>query len=167
MSEIGAPPFKNAKVKPGRQYILKFKTAVHVVVAVLRFRYVVWRKHQYIQSYSSRLKREKNGVKEAVECRHVGNYATSVSEKGPISSICSQQLHSTTPVGSVAPPSILSTVNGSQPCLSHFTSTRAVSSRTLCGPKHETNNQPNTAVNLSSFIPSLGRLQAKLGNTVK
>ena len=60
MADMGAPVARAPKARPHLCPLLKFKTAVHVVIAAMRFQYVVRRKHQYLQSYSNKIERQKH-----------------------------------------------------------------------------------------------------------
>ena len=62
MADMGAPVARAPKARPHLYPLLKFKTAVHVVIAAMRFQYVVRRKHQYLQSYSNKIERQKSSM---------------------------------------------------------------------------------------------------------
>lgn len=158
MTEMGAPPAKKTKAKSYRHKLLKFKTAVHVVMAALRFQYVIRRKHQYIQSYSKRIEREKAGMQVTPDGQHTGSSVRpsigiegAVGTRFPPSTI------------SVTPPTIVSTISTKsprQPHLTYTSSTQLKSSSVL--HSHANGSPPN----LSKFIPILSRLQNKLSGTV-
>ena len=46
-------------------YLFKFKTAVHTVMAAMRFQYVVRRKQQYLHTYSAKIERQKSSTSNA------------------------------------------------------------------------------------------------------
>ena len=162
MADMGAPSANTPKTKSRKFNVLKFKTVVHTVMAALRFQYVVRRKHQYIQSYSNRIAREKAGV-------HVTLGTCSRQLETAMPSHLLPQRPSTTSATIVASSTM-------SPCHSkHMTSPLYSSSGSthLKSPstqlhQHGQNEGPLTITiepKLSTYIPSLARLQAKLSGT--
>lgn len=163
MADMGANLTRTPKPKSSRRSLIKFKIVVHVVMATLRFQYVVRRKHQYIQSYSSRVDREKTDM-----LGHVPHPATGAWNIGGVRSALG--------VKSYLPQEHWSTsIAGATHPIPHTSSLPLNSAHLLstqCNPHLQTNSRhtphstTNTGPQLLTYIPSLARLQAKLSGSV-
>ena len=179
MADMGAPLANTTKSKSPRSHLLKFKTVAHAVMAALRFLYVVRRKHQYIQSYSNRIEREKASLRVCVTVPHSIAHPHSIrpasSIKIPLSSV-PLQCPSTTIAAATASPSphTLSTPSSrsSLPLHPGAIPTQPKLMSTRHSQHGQTNSQATSHATtrieppLSAYIPSLARLQAKLSDTV-
>ena len=163
MADMGATFAKEPKSKSPSYHLFKFKTAVHTVVAVFRFQYVVRRKEQYIQSYSNRIEKEKTNL-HVHHCPTTG-VASSIKPSISVAGI----------VNSGVPPkhqpnnSAATTTSSIPHTLSALTqsknfSTKLKLSSMQSGLYSQSNCQPTTSAEpqLSTYIPSLARLQARL-----
>ena len=147
MAEMGAPP---AHTHKSRSLGNRFKVAAHVVMATYRFQYVVRRKNQYIRSYSSRVEREKAAaLAGGLGCDDIGR-ATGVD--GILSSYQPTSHQPSPGMTSAFPPPTTTTISS------------RIGTKSSAKPLHShTSIQPTTSQpHLSTFIPSLARLQAKL-----
>lgn len=121
----------------------KFKIVIHVVTAALRFQYVVRRKHQYIQSYSTKLEREKTNTAINGRCMQSSTRSTNSYQHTPrVSAPSRPALH-------------VPTKSASHP------KSKSVPERS----SHKTKPTVQEAAQLSAHIPSLRRLQFKLNST--
>lgn len=169
MADMGATLAHTPQPKSSRRPLIKFKTVVHAVMATLRFQYVVRRKHQYIQSYSSRVEREKHGPVPHLTTgsQSVAGGRATVGIETSLSSRLPQQHWST------------STTTGATHHLSHTNrhstlplNSAQLSSSTQHNPHlqasawHTPPTSTHTGPQLLTYIPSLARLQAKLSGTV-
>ena len=169
MADMGAP-VTTLKSKQPVHHLLKFKMAVHVVMAVLRFQYVVRRKHQYIQSYLNRIEREKNSDAHV----HVSFSDTAVhSSTAALSSGPREHRPTTTPASSrstLLPPSNAGASQPRLPSTRHGRTSAAPQPRLPSTQYIHTSaaSQPTSRGEppLSAYIPSLARLQTKLSGTV-
>ena len=170
MADMGVP-VTTLKSKPPVHHLLKFKMAVHVVMATLRFQYVVRRKHQYIQSYANRIEREKNSDAHArVSFSDTAAHSsTAVLSSGP-----REHRPTTTPAASsrytLLPPSNAAPPQPRLPSTRHGRTSAAPQPR-LPSTRHmhtSAASQPTSRgePQLSAYIPSLARLQTKLSGTV-
>ena len=161
MADMGAPSASTLRSKSRKHTLLKFKTTVHAVMAAHRFQYVVRRKEQYIQSYSNRIEREKtdlhlhhhstNGI--SISVRPTNDKAGAVLKHPPNDSAA-------TCTSSIPHTASVQTSSNSRPKLS--------SMQPICSTHSQGTLQPTTTTvpQLSAYIPSLARLQARLGGTV-
>ena len=158
MADMGAPPEITSKSSKSRgDPLRRMKIAVHVVTAVFRFQYVVQRKNQYIQSYSCRVEREYILVKQqrADGIRPVlGVHPAMSSYNTPLL----PTLSSFPPPTSMSPPDT-----------THTGTTKPVSKPPPHTSQPTVSTQPtghSEHPHLSSLLPNLARLQAKLSGTV-
>ena len=158
MADMGAPPEITSKSSKSRgDPLRRMKIAVHVVTAVFRFQYVVRRKNQYIQSYSCRVEREYILVKQqrADGIRPVlGVHPAMSSYNTPL-----------LPTLSYFPPP----TSMSPPDTTHTGTTKPVSKPPPHTSQPTVSTQPtghSEHPHLSSLLPNLARLQAKLSGTV-
>ena len=170
MADMGAPAVNTPKAKSKGNYLSRFRRAVHVVMAALRFQYVVRRKHQYIQSYSNRIVRETASVR-----------ATPGTTTGGMNALDSQ-LRSDVPLQHQflsAPSVVVSSQTSSLPGSRHSTlpplHSRPIPTKPVLptqqhhphGSKYDGHTTTVvTEPQLSTYVPSLARLQAKLSGTV-
>ena len=161
MADMGAPSASTLKSKSRNRTLLKFKTAVHAVMAAHRFQFVVRRKEQYIQSYSNRIEREKTNL----HLHHHSTNGVSISVRptnDKARAVSSVLKHPPNDSGATCIPHTASvqTSSNSQPKLS--------SMQPICSTHSQGTLQPTTTTvpQLSAYIPSLARLQARLGGTV-
>ena len=154
MTDMGAPPEITSKSSKSRgDPLRRMKIAVHVVTAVFRFQYVVRRKNQYIQSYSCRVEREKATV--LVKQQRADGIRPVLGVHPAMSSYNTPLLPA---LSSFPPPTSMS-----PPDTTHTGTIKPVSKP----PPHT--SQPtgrSEHPHLSSLLPSLARLQAKLSGTV-
>ena len=159
MTNMGAPPADTTKSKSNRSSLHRLKIAVHAVMAVFRFHYVVRRKNQYIQSYENRVEREKAAA-------FVGHQKTEHIRPttciGTASNYHSPPLHY--PMYPSFPPPTTTHVITPGPIVTD--STKPTPSHTLPAHVHSQPTSHNEQPQLSTFLPSLARLQAKLSGTV-
>ena len=134
---------------------------IYLQLRMQAFQYVVRRKEQYIQSYSNRIEREKTNL----HLHHHSTNGISISVRptndkaGAVSSVLK---HPPNDSGATCIPHTASvqTSSNSQPKLSLMQPT--------CSTHSQGTLQPTTTTvpQLSAYIPSLARLQARLGGTV-
>lgn len=154
MADMGAP-------RPTQHHhqfkspLSRWKMAIHVAMAVYRFRYVVRRKDQYITSYSRRVEKEKSAA--LAEELNVGSKSA-----GGIDAILGSHRK---------PPSLLPITT----MTSHFPPspppTTAKQSKTTRSTlkvgqysSHKATFSSSASEHLSTAIPSLAKLQAKLNS---
>ena len=159
MADMGAPPEITSKSSKSRgDPLRRMKIAVHVVTAVFRFQYVVQRKNQYIQSYSCRVEREYIVL---VKQQRADGIRPVLGVHPAMSSYNTPLLPT---LSSFPPPTSMS-----PPDTTHTGTTKPVSKPPPHTSQPTVSTQPtghSEHPHLSSLLPNLARLQAKLSGTV-
>ena len=159
------PLLKENKLRTS-YYLFKFKTAVHTVMAAMRFQYVVRRKQQYLHTYSAKIERQKSSTSNAATGASgfpVSNLAPATNIHGtikPVSPIYRPyhtHPHTDTPI----PPSTTSAGRSSTTAARSHSNKKHGKAASPASAEREREPQLGAA-----YLASLGRLQSKLNSGI-